>query len=527
MTRLAAALLALAWAAGGAAFEPHRFALLVGSPSAGWGSARLRFAERDARGMREILERLGGVKDEDARLLLSPAADEMRKALGELGERSRAARARGEQTLLLVYYSGHAKDGQLMLGSSRLSFDDLRTALREAPADVRIGIVDSCQAGAIARPKGVRRAPAFDVSRAQTTEPHGLVLIASSAADEDSQESDAIGASYFTHYLASGLMGDADASGDGKVTLAEAYAYAYGRTVASTAGTELGVQHPTYFYDLGGAGDVVLTDLAPAAGGLVFPEALQGEYVILDRSHRAVAEVAKTAGKPRRLALAPGQYTVKKRLPSETGLLVGDVVVGAAPAIVDEGGMQRLPLSRDPQKGFGGPRWSMLMGVGGQVFFDAAARDGLFPPAALGGVEVMVRDDLGHGLAWGLDGALGGGSSHLTLSGLPPMAVRFAEVSGGTSLWKDFDAGPFSFSAGLRVAFIYLARTFPGRSSQVPDQHFFTITPGAVGAASWRFSPALSAVARLRLNYLFYDIDRKMNLGYAEAMLGVEYAFGQ
>jgi hypothetical protein len=107
------------------------------------------------------------------------------------------------------------------------------------------------------------------------------------------------------------------------------------------------------------------------------------------------------------------------------------------------------------------------------------------------------------------------------------MAVRFGEVSGGTSIWKDFEAGPFTFSAGLRVAFIFLARSFPGRTDQLPDQHFFTVTPGAVGAASWRFTPSLSAVARLRLNYLFYDIDRKMNLGYAEAMLGVEYAFGQ
>ena len=87
-----------------------------------------------------------------------------------------------------------------------------------------------------ARSKGVRAAPAFDVQQAQaaSTRPHGLVLIASSSADEESQESDEIGASFFTHYLASGLLGDADASGDGKVTLSEAYAYAYARTVGET-----------------------------------------------------------------------------------------------------------------------------------------------------------------------------------------------------------------------------------------------------------------------------------------------------
>src|SRR3989454_6549233 len=133
---------------------------------------------------------------------------------------------------------------------------ELREALRSAPADVRIGLLDSCQSGASTRPKGVRAAPAFDVQQAQAASmrPKGLVLIASSAADEESQESDAIGASFFTHYLASGLMGDADASGDGRVTLAEAYAYTYGRTVGTTADTEAGIQHPVYLYDLGRAG---------------------------------------------------------------------------------------------------------------------------------------------------------------------------------------------------------------------------------------------------------------------------------
>src|SRR5207245_7416203 len=105
-----------------------------------------------------------------------------------------------------------------------------------------------------------------DVQRARGADPRGLVLIASSAADEESQESDEISGSFFTHYLASGLLGDADASGDGKVTLAEAYAYAYGRTVGSTAETRAGAQHPVYLHDLGGAGDVVPTELAPARG---------------------------------------------------------------------------------------------------------------------------------------------------------------------------------------------------------------------------------------------------------------------
>src|SRR5207237_28652 len=151
----------------------------------------------------------------------------------------------------------------------------------------RIGLFDSCQSGVITRSKGARPAPAFDVTRAKESGPRGLVLIASSAADEESQESDEIAASFFTHYLASGLLGDADASGDGKVTLAEAYAYAYARTVGETAETRAGAQHPVYLYDLGGAGDVVLTELAPTRGAMVFPASAEGGLgAALERARR-------------------------------------------------------------------------------------------------------------------------------------------------------------------------------------------------------------------------------------------------
>jgi uncharacterized caspase-like protein len=519
--RLAALVVLVAAARVGAA--ERRFALVVGEPDGGAGTQALRYAERDARRMHAILTRLGGVRAEDSRLLLSPGADDVRRGLAELAERSRGARAAGDATVLLVYYSGHAKDGALRLRETRLELSELKRLLEEAPADVRIGLVDSCRSGAITRAKGVRHAPAFDVARAAG--PRGLVLVTSSGADEDSQESDAIGGSFFTHHLASGLLGDADTSGDGKVTLAEAYAYAYARTVASTADTVAGVQHPAYLYDLGGAGDVVLTELAGSGAALVFPAASEGAFVILDGARRAVAEVAKTAGAARRLALPAGRYTVKKRLAAGDGILVEDVELASAPVELVEARMRRLPLEKDPQKGFGGARWSLLAGLGGQRFFGPSSATGYFPPAGLGGLELMVRDDLGHGLAWGLDAALGGGSSALALSGVDPIPVRFAEVSGGASLWRDLDAGPLTFSVGARLAFIGLARSFPGRPD-LQSQWFFTVTPGVTTAATWRLTERFAAVARLRGHYLFYSIDRNMSLGYAELLLGVEYALG-
>ena len=516
--------LALLLAAAAARADVHRFALVVGDSQGGPGTRPLRYAERDARRIHGILTRLGGVQDGDARLLTGANADDVRRSLRDLEGLSRAARERGEATLLLVYFSGHAKDGELRLENTRLPLSELRQELQDAPADVRIGLFDSCQSGVITRFKGARPAPSFDVQRARESGPRGLVLIASSAADEESQESDEIAASFFTHYLASGLLGDADASGDGKVTLAEAYAYAYGRTVGSTAETKAGAQHPVYLYDLGGAGDVVLTELAPARGGLVFGSADEGLYVVLDGQRRAVAEVAKAAGSSRRLALAPGSYIVKKRL--EDAVLVGDVKVSDDLVEVADSGLSRRKLEDDPQKGASGPRWAVLGTGGYQFFFDSAARNGLFPPAGLAGVELSARDDLGHQLAWGVDFAVGGGTSTLRLPDVDPIALRFYELSGGASLWRDFYlSDSLTASIGARLAFLYLARTFVGRSD-LPSQNFFTLTPGVTLTLGWRFSDRWSAIARGRVNYLFYNVDKDQSLGFAELALGVDYAFG-
>jgi hypothetical protein len=522
----AAAAIVLLVAARAAGADVRRFALVAGEPDGGAGTVRLRYAERDARRIHEILTRVGGVRPADARLLLSAGATAFRRALAELSQASAAARATGERTLLLVYYSGHAKDDALRLGAGRLPLRELRDDLERAPADVRIGLLDSCRSGAIARAKGARPAPTFDVKGSRDAGPTGLVLIASSAADEDSQESDAIGASWFTHHLASGLLGGADTSGDGRVTLDEAYAYAYARTVGSTASSAAGVQHPVFLYDLGGAGDVVLAELPPAAGGLAFPAPAEGLYVVLDRAGRAVAEVAKSAGGERRIALASGRYTVKKRLPDDSGLLVATMDVGATAVPVEDVRMYRVPLDQDPQKGFAGRRIAVVAGGGMQRFFSAAARDGLFPPATLGGLELAIRDDLGRGLAWGVDLAYGWGSGSLRMPGVDPIPVHFSEMAGGISLWKDLRRGPLTLSAGVRVAFTWLGRSFPP-GEDLPAQYFFTVTPGLTGAAAWRFTPRVSALARARVSYLFYNVDEDRSLGFFEALLGVEYAFGE
>ena len=56
----------------------------------------------------------------------------------------------------------------------------------------------------------------------------------SSSENEAAQESERLRGSFFTHALLTGVRGAADASGDGKVTLGEAYQFAFNETLAQT-----------------------------------------------------------------------------------------------------------------------------------------------------------------------------------------------------------------------------------------------------------------------------------------------------
>ncbi len=289
--------------------DTRRIAVIAGNNIGVGRRPPLRFAETDARKMAEVFSELGGVGRDDLFLLPGRSAAELRAALA-------AARARiidwrrspGTRILILFYFSGHSDGNALELGRDLVRFAEIRDNLERTGADMRLTIIDSCKSGSLLALKGGTRGPAFDVRLAESLASTGEALISSSAADEAALESAEIGGSFFSHHLLSGLRGAADASADGLVTLAEAYQYAFGRTVTATANTIIGPQHPVYDYRLSGRGDLVLTRIQAPSAVLVAPSAFE-RLLVLDSRERVLAELGPQAA--RRFAVQPGRYTLR------------------------------------------------------------------------------------------------------------------------------------------------------------------------------------------------------------------------
>ncbi|MCK6551488.1 caspase family protein [Myxococcota bacterium] len=286
----------------------RRFAYIVAANDGGPGRAVLRYAVSDAKTFAGVLRELGGVEAGDQVLAIEPTRAQLEAGFRDLSQRITAAKETASRVELLVYYSGHSNENGLLLGRDLVSYPDLRAALDAVPADVRIAILDSCASGAITRLKGGKHRAPFLAD--QSTQVKGYAVLTSSSEDEAAQESDRIGASFFTHFLVSGLRGAADLSSDGRVTLNEAYHFAFHETLARTARTLSGPQHPAYDIQLAGSGDLVMTDIRATSAGLTLPEELFGRIHLRDASGRLVAELDKPAGRVIELGLAPGEYEV-------------------------------------------------------------------------------------------------------------------------------------------------------------------------------------------------------------------------
>ena len=286
----------------------RRLALVAGANRGFADRAPLRYAVRDAERFGAVLTAMGGVAAADANVLREPTKRDFMTALGALGARAVEAKGASSRVEAVVYFSGHADERGLMFGAERVPYEDLRAAIRSMPVDVGIGILDACASGAITRLKGGTAHPAFLSD--STMNVQGYAFLASSSEGEAAQESDRLGGSYFTHALMTGLRGAADTSGDGRVTLGEAYQFAFNETLAQTTTSQAGAQHPSYDIKMAGTGDVVMTDVRQTSASLILAPTYRGRFYVIDEARHLVAELQKGEGRAVELGLEPGHYRI-------------------------------------------------------------------------------------------------------------------------------------------------------------------------------------------------------------------------
>ena len=293
----------------------NRDVVAVSANYGGQGRPVLRYAESDAKSFAKVLGEMGGVQAGNVILVKEPGVAALQKQLDGLDAKIAQGKNAAGRNEVLFYYSGHADEKGLRLGNEVYAWKELRKRIDAMKADVKIAVIDACGSGAITRLKGGVAVPAFMVD--QSSDMKGYAFITSSTQDESSQESDKLRGSFFTHSLVSGLRGAGDLSGDGKVTLSEAYQFAFNETLQRTEKTMGGAQHPSRDMNLAGTGDVVMTDLRSTSAGLELDEDVDGRLFIRDANGELVAELYKKAGRAMSLGFPAGKYTVRLERPAE------------------------------------------------------------------------------------------------------------------------------------------------------------------------------------------------------------------
>jgi hypothetical protein len=207
------------------------------------GLPRLRYADDDAVRWAVLFDALGAdvevlteLDAESVRLYGTlafrpgpPSREALRAAVGRLAARIVAAHARGERAVFYFVYAGHGdvEDGRgyLALTDGHFTRADLDpVVLAPMGADTNHVIIDACRATAFlgSRGPGGERRPWRDAYFAPNAPPlanTGFLL--ASSANGLSHEWEEFQAGVFSHEVRSGLMGAADANGDGLVTYAE------------------------------------------------------------------------------------------------------------------------------------------------------------------------------------------------------------------------------------------------------------------------------------------------------------------
>jgi uncharacterized caspase-like protein len=228
-------------------YVSRRLALIIGnSVYQDQTLARLKAPDADVGALHDVLKnsQVGGFDDVD--LIFNSTSSNVRVAISTFFTR------KSHDDLLVLYFSGHGvldDNGRLYLAIKDTNHNYLRaTAIPAAfitdemdhsRSRRQVLVLDCCHSGAFARGSKGSTGASVGTATAFEGKGYGRVILTASDATQYAWEGDrVIGEaenSLFTHHLVQGLQtGQADANGDGKITVDELYDYVYKQVVTQT-----------------------------------------------------------------------------------------------------------------------------------------------------------------------------------------------------------------------------------------------------------------------------------------------------
>lgn len=306
---IALAIAALAWSASARA-EPVRILVSAGHKLGLAAERPLKYADNDAARVRDVLVGLGGVRPEHAFVVVEPSRAQLFGAIDRA--RAEAQKHKADEVSLVFYFSGHGDREALHLGDERVPMSDLQAKLAEVPAALRIAVTDACRT---TREKGFVADEPFAISATTSPQATGQVWLHASSDGEAAQESDELQGALFTHAWINGLRGAADANGDARVTLDEAFAFAHAQTLIRSSKSSGVVQKPEAVVNLRELAPVVLTQTASRLATISLPQARDTHFLVYTSGAKSVlSELWSSPDRRIALSVPPGRYVVLRRL---------------------------------------------------------------------------------------------------------------------------------------------------------------------------------------------------------------------
>lgn len=296
----------------GAAEATPRYALVVGMnegsrPDGGGPLPALRFAERDARSVRDAMIAHARVDADRVELVTGGDRKDVLAAAERLAAKRRedVAHFGDLASLFVVYFTGHGRDGALLTSGNPINAADIESLRAQMGADLMVAVFDTCESadalpkGAVAGTNPIHALPDHVVDAA------GTVWIASASRGEFALE-DREGGLFTRHFVEAFTRAPEGPVGR---ALDDMFEYARSRTLRD-AETLHHRQTPRIRINLTRTAPLWMSYLSERSAKLVFDEDVEGTFIISYADDTLLERIVKPVGDALEVSAYAGRIKV-------------------------------------------------------------------------------------------------------------------------------------------------------------------------------------------------------------------------